>query len=170
MGKASCHLSNGATLPEEKTADLSGAVQLFAGGATLPSGKYRLSYVGGCNIFDVNGGWNVQGLSHFSTIQSCLLVDDNGMSIANPALTISANSVMILLPNNVYIGSTYPTYHECVAAYCELPPLEFDFAGGTLGLNCLSVLVSFGVVNDLGGQSEGGRNPTYRLTRLDPCP
>jgi hypothetical protein len=163
---AVCHLGNGVTLPEDKTVDLAGNLQLFVGGATLPAGRYRLSYVDGCNIYSVLGTKSVSGKGN------CALVDENGAYIADTPGTVALVPVGVISLADGYLIPAYSTYDECVAANCEPPPLDFDFAGGKLGVksNPPSVdTASLGLVI-LGGESEGGRNPTFRLTRLDPCP
>ena len=62
----------------------------------------------------------------------------------------------------------YPTYAECVAANCDVPPVDFDYAGGKLGL-LREPGGALGAIDDLDGSDQGGRAPTFRLTRLDAC-
>lgn len=56
-------------------------------------------------------------------------------------------------------------YASCVAANEGIPPVDFDFAGGKLGV----------IANDLAagdnttGESAGGVSPTWRITFLSAC-
>lgn len=87
----------------------------------------------------------------------CWLVGDNDTLIA-----VTPGTAGVVPP----LGA-FATYAECVAANCLQAPSEFDFAGGTLG-------VRFGGLPGTPwystGSAQGGRGPTFRLTRVDPCP
>jgi hypothetical protein len=152
-------LGTGITLPEDVTVKLDATIQYYAGGAALPAGRYRLSYVDGCNTYGVLIGWSVHAAIS-QGIGSCSLVGDDGM----PFLVTPGTE---LYPP-MGVGEV-ATYAECVAANCQLPPVEFDFKGGKLGV-IRDGGGAFGAVDDASGDSAGGRNPTFRLTRLDPCP
>jgi hypothetical protein len=85
----------------------------------------------------------------------CLLVTGDGAFVAAlPGLTGSA------------ADSGANDYPSCVAAAKDTPPIDFDFAGGKLGV----------LANDLApgdnttGESAGGVSPTWRITFLSSCP
>jgi hypothetical protein len=65
------------------------------------------------------------------------------------------------------VDGAFTSYAACVAANCSVPPLDFDHAGGKLGI--LRDGVTVGAIDDVGGETQGGRSPTFRLSRLDPC-
>jgi hypothetical protein len=157
---ATCKLASGAMLPEDITVMLIDQQQWFAGGADLPAGRYRLTYLDGCFCYGVpvaTLGWTV----HASKAAGfgCFLIGANGMTLmptpGTDGFTVDAGS--------------FETYAKCVAANCGQAPLDFDFAGGKLGVarNGGTALAEF---DDSDGSDMGGRGPTFRLSRLDPCP
>lgn len=161
-----CKLAGGITLPDEVTVDVQGATQIhFAGGAKLPAGRYRLEYVDGCNTFGdpLLCGWTVSGSHNNPGVFDCFLVGNDTTVIAGAPGTVGA-----FVDPDPTLGGAFATYAECVAANCDTPPLDFDFAGGTLGVQRDGGGV-LGAIDDLGGESEGGRSPTFRLSRLDAC-
>ena len=56
---------------------------------------------------------------------------------------------------------SFETFDECVAANHVLPPIDFDFAGGQLGLWLQDDPYSDNVAGT------GGRSPTWELTQVD---
>jgi hypothetical protein len=156
-----CELARGVVLPEDLTVDVPGAsIRYFAGGAPLPAGRYRLSYVDGCNTYGIFIGWTVHGAKAVPGVFSCSLI---GADDAAFAFTPGTE----LYPETG-VGEV-ASYAECVAANCDLAPLDFDFPGGKLGV-LRDGGGTLGAIDDLGGESEGGRSPTFRLTLLDACP
>jgi hypothetical protein len=156
-----CQVGSGIVLPEDLTVDVPGAsVRYFAGGAALPAGRYRLTYVDGCNTYGIGIGWTVHGGRTVLGVFSCSLIGDDGNAFAfTPGTELYPDAG---------IGEVY-VYADCVAANCSQAPLDFDFAGGRLGIlrDGGGVL---GAIDDLGGEYEGGRSPTFRLSLLDACP
>jgi hypothetical protein len=157
---ATCKLASGAMLPEDITVKLIDQQQYFAGGADLPAGRYRLTYLDGCFNYGIpvaTYGWTV----HASKAAGfgCALIGANGMTLiptpGTEGLTVDAGA--------------FETYAKCVAANCNQAPLDFDFAGGKLGVarNGGTALAEF---DDSDGSDVGGRGPTFRLSRVDPCP
>jgi hypothetical protein len=140
-------------LPEEVTSDVVGnsedpvgfqyaPVKYFAGGAALPQGRYRAEYVDGC-------------------FTCCVTLLDAFVVIRGDRATRVAN-----LPGGVTVDIGVPPVAQCPPPGAPFPPVDFDFAGGPLG-----VWLSDGVAADnTNGDGKGGRSPTWRLTRLDPCP
>jgi hypothetical protein len=145
-----------AALPEVLMLDVTGPPKYFGGGAAFPPGRYRVEYVDGCMMWGpATGGfgWSVgEGLTVGVLVEECILVGDT-----------SANIVGILPGIE---GSGVPKYADCVAASKKLPPLDFDFAGGKLGI-FNNDTVQF---DDVGGESQGGTSPTWRLSLLSACP
>jgi hypothetical protein len=154
-----CKLEGGVTLPEDLSVALIDQQQYFAGGADLPAGRYRLTYVDGCFCYGVpvaTIGWTV----HASKAAGfgCALIGADGMALM-PTPGTEGFSVD---------AGAFETYAKCVAANCNQAPLDFDFAGGKLGVarNGGTALAEF---DDSDGSDMGGRGPTFRLSRLDPC-
>jgi hypothetical protein len=136
-----------------------------SGGASLPAGRYRAQWIDGCMKWAYGGpsfGWDVNdpppgvfGGPIAMDPGYCLLVDaQNAFVAALPGLTGSA------------ADSGTNDYPSCVAANEGIPSVDFDFAGGKLGV----------IANDLAagdnttGESAGGVSPTWRITLLSACP
>lgn len=155
-------------LPETLAIDTTGSVQYFAGGAALPAGRYRVTYVDGCMQY----GGDIAGVEQWGwTI-------DTGSVAGNPALSGSPYSgecvlvgaasgdVVAALPGTTNPPPGIASYADCVSANKAMDaPLDFDFAGGKLGLFVEDLLAG----DDVGGQSMGGVSPTWRLTALAAC-
>lgn len=135
--------------PEELAADIFGVPTFFAGGVSLPAGRYRIAYADGCMMYDASWAWTVQGLP---TFQFQLI----GATTAD---------FLAVLPGTeapIGVGITgYPIYEDCIAANRALPPLDFDFAGGKLGI----WQNDFKTDDNIAGEQK----PTWRLSQL-PCP
>jgi hypothetical protein len=161
--EGACQLSGGIALPEDLTAEPVGVVSHFAGGAALPSGRYRLQYVDGCTKYDLPGaGWTLHGaLGDVVQGNGAYWVIDEADSLV--ALTPGTGGVSV--GTGPYPFTAYATYEECVAANCALPSVAFDFGGGVLGLR-LGEGIPFAYIS---GDTAGGRAPTFRLSRLDSC-
>ena len=165
-----CNLGGGIVLPEDKTAEPADVVQYFAKGAALPSGRYELAYVDGCGKYEVNDaippeyipGWTVHATQADIVTGSgaCWLVGD-----ANALVALAPGSIGIGVGAGTFPFSAFETYDQCVAANCTSAAFDFDFAGGVLGVR-LGIGLLFTYTS---GDTAGGRNPTFRLSRLDPC-
>jgi hypothetical protein len=73
---------------------------------------------------------------------------------------------IVMPPGTVgYLASSgaYTTFDACVAANLALPPMEFDFAGGKLGVWLQDDPYS----DNVAGQDN--RNPRWSLTLLGAC-
>lgn len=160
---AVCDLGDGVRLPEELTLLEVERAFDFAAGASMPAGRYRVTYVDGCRRFEPNGGWTVHGSAlTISGTSACWVVDGTGAQIV-----MAPGTAGFLAGEGFEPYGAFATYPECVAANCALAPVDFDFAGGTLGLLDTG---DTNPVDDERGEAAGGRSPTYRLTRLDACP
>jgi hypothetical protein len=126
----------------------------FAGGKSLPAGDYTLVYEDGCwksgvVAWTVNlggeGYWVVGG--------------EPEQHVAMAPGTVGTFAGL----------GAYGSYEECVAANVSHAGITFRFEGGPLGLalESLDPLTLFILVE--GGESEGGRSPTFRLTCSGVC-
>lgn len=139
-----------ATLPVDLTPDIFNEPTHFFGGTPLPAGRYRVAYVDGCMKYDANWTWTVHGSPNFQFL----------------LIGAATTDVLGVLPGTfapIAFGVTgYASYDDCVAANRALPPLDFDFAGGALGLWQNDVIPADNIA--------GATSPTWRLSRLDRCP
>lgn len=158
-----CNLGGGAQLPSDVTVDLLGTVRYFAAGAVLAAGRYRVSYVDGCNTYGIGANWTIHALEGLGDVGSCNVLDEHAGHVARAPGTTG-----IFADSQPGQSSAFLTYDECVTANCHLEPVIFEFAGGKLGVRRDGV--SVGAVDDLGGEAVGGRSPTFRLDRMDTCP
>jgi hypothetical protein len=151
--------------PPTVEVDPNGSTRYVANGGSLPPGRYRAQWVDGCMRWAYGGpafGWDVNdpppgvfGGPVAMDPGSCLLVDASGAFVAAlPGLTGTA------------ADSGTNDYASCVAVNQGTAPVDFDFAGGKLGV----------IANDLAagdnttGESAGGVSPTWRITYLSACP
>ncbi|HEX6243419.1 MAG TPA: hypothetical protein VFZ61_21045 [Polyangiales bacterium] len=161
-GDGACSSDAGACAPSDggDTDDATLTVKLglttsyFADGRSLPSGQYTLTYVDGCwksgvVAWTVNTGgegyWVVGG------------EPEQRLGMAPGTTGVFAN-----------LGA-YGDYNECVAANVGRPGFSFFHQGGPIGLKLESIdpLTYFILVE--GGESVGGRSPTFRLTCAADC-
>jgi hypothetical protein len=119
--------------------------------------------VDGCAKYDApSAGWTVHGAvgDVLTGNGACWLVGDGG------ALIVAAPGTSgISVGNGPFPFTAYETYDECVSANCALPATEFTFGGGVLGVRQgTGIPLAY-----ISGETIGGRGPTFRLSRLDPC-
>ena len=128
------------------TSDPFGATVSWNGGAPLPAGHYRVTYVDGCMKYSTAQGWTVNA---YANGPDTLWVVGSGARLAPAPGTVG-----------FLVGQGgFSTFDACVSANeSEDAPLELDFAGGTLGLE----LADSPYADNVAGES--GRNPTYRLS------
>ena len=151
-GGATCSLGTAASFATDQSLDLFGQVVYFNGGADLPAGPYRVTYVDGCMKYGGGQGWTIHAYADGS--DAWWLVG-----------ATSADKV-VMPPGTVgwAIGAgAYENFDDCVAANLALPPLDFTFAGGPLGVWLQDSPYS----DNLSGVD--GRNPKWSLTSLAPC-
>jgi hypothetical protein len=130
--------------------DVFGTTVNWNGGAPLPAGHYRITYVDGCMKYSASQGWSVNA---YASGPDTLWVVQNGSTEIAPA----PGTVGFLVGQG-----GFASFDACVSAnLAEDMPLELDFSGGTLGLRLADGPYSDNVAG------ESGRNPTYRLTS---CP
>lgn len=126
--------------------DAFGAATFWNGGAPVPAGHYRVTYVDGCMKYSSGQGWTV-----------------NAYANGPDTLYVVGATTVIVAPAPGTVGfvvnqGAFATFDACVAANQSDAPLEFDFGGGPLGLQ----LHDDPTTDNVAG--ENGRNPTYRLS------
>jgi len=130
----------------ELVSDAFGASAWWNGGAPLPAAHYRVTYVDGCMKYSSSQGWTVNAYANGP--------DTLYVVGANEAMIAPAPGTVGFLVNQ----GAFVSFDACVAANQSDAPLEFDWAGGPIGL----WLDDSPYTDNVAGQS--GRNPTYRLS------
>ena len=149
---AGCSFGSAASLAVPGMLDLFGQISYFGDGGVLPGGRYSVRYVDGCMKYGGGQDWTIHAYA--------------SGSIAWWLVGASSSIQYLMPPGTVgYDSSTgaYVQFADCVAANLLLPPVEFDFDGGVLGVWLQDSPYS----DNLSG--EGGRNPSWQLTRLGGC-
>jgi hypothetical protein len=140
------------------TGDVYGRVIDFGRGAFLPGGRYRVAYVDGCMKYSRTQGWALHASVPGGNVRNDRW-DHWWLVNGARAVVIPPGSVGFL------IGSGgFDTFSHCVTTNAALAPIEFDFSGGPLGL----WLDDAPYGDNLPGDE--GRSPTWRLSRVGPCP
>jgi hypothetical protein len=106
-----------------------GSVHYFQGGAPLPAGRYRVTYMDGCMKYNPAYGWTVHALAKRA--------DGSGGHEWRLVGETTEDPILILpgTRGGPWAGGvTYANFDDCVEANLPLPPVEFDFAGGRLGV------------------------------------
>lgn len=135
-------------VPEELTVRPGLWTTYFAEGRDLPAGDYVLRYVDGCwksgvVSWTVNVGLEGYTLVGGPTKQRLLMAPGTVGTFTN-------------------LGA-YATYEECIAANQGQPSVAFHFDGGVLGLDMYSLDPITLFVLVAGGETVGGRSPTFQL-------
>lgn len=149
---SSCDLGSAGSFATQQSLDLFGQIVYFDNGKALPAGHYRVQYVDGCMKYSSAQDWAVQAYADGS--DAFWLVG-----------ATSADRILVL-PGTVgfMVGSGgFATFDECVATNLALPPTEFDFAGGPIGVWLSDSPYSDNVAGT------GGRNPKWSLALLGDC-
>jgi hypothetical protein len=130
--------------------DVFGTTVDWNGGASLPPGHYAITYVDGCMKYSTSQGWTVNA---YADGPDTLFVVTSG----NAQLGTAPGTVGFLQGQGGFAD-----FDACVSAnLANDVPLEFDFAGGPIGL----MLDDNPYTDNVAG--ENGRSPTYRLSS---CP
>jgi hypothetical protein len=163
-GSVACDLDGSlpATTSWTVEVDALGSQRDLAGGASLPAGRYRAQWVGGCMRYAVGGpmfGWDV------NDPPPAVFPGPFGTSTTDPGdcVLVSGGTVVTALPGVTGFGTS--DYASCVAHVGTTAPVEFDFAGGKLG----ALANDFGAGDNVNGESAGGVSPTFRITLLAAC-
>jgi hypothetical protein len=130
--------------------DVFGATVFWAGGAALPPGHYRVTYVDGCMKYSSSQQWTVN--AYPDGPDTLYVVADGGAPVAPAPGTVGF----------LQGQGGFATFDECVSGnLSQDAALELDWPGGPLGLKLLDDPYSDNVAGD------SGRNPAYRLSS---CP
>ncbi len=164
---ASCTFGTAGGYATQQQVDLYGTtIDYFSGGEPLPAGRYRLTYVSGCMKYSSNQGWTIHAYPNGMTAAWWVVGDSSSDRVVVPPGTVG------VFPGDaeaVSLGGAYTTFDECVAAnLAHDAPVEFDFAGGKLGVWLLDD--NYG--DNLRGPDsglEGGGSPRWTLTLLGAC-
>jgi hypothetical protein len=147
-----CALGSATSLATAGDLDLFGQVAYFANGDALPPGRYRVTYEDGCMKYASSQGWTIHAYANGS---------------AGWWLVGATSSDKVVMPPGTVgwdpAAGAFTAFAECVTANRALPPLEFDFAGGKLGIWLQDSPYSDNVAG------EGGRNPRWSLAKLGSC-
>lgn len=130
--------------------DAFGAPVFWNGGAPVPAGHYRITYVDGCLKYSSTQGWSVNAYANGP---------DTLFVITNTSTTLgSAPGTVGFLQGQ----GGFATFDDCVKAnLSQDTPLDLEFSGGALGAWLSDVPYTDNV------SGENGRNPAYRLSS---CP
>lgn len=148
-GATNCEVGEAQSPAAPGSLDLFGQIAYFGSGGELPAGHYRVTYLDGCMKYASAQDWAIHAYGDGS--------------IAWWLGSASGNK-LVLLPGTVGIfqgQGGYTDFEACVAANLLLPAIEFDFAGGVLGV----WLADSNYGDNVSGVE--GRNPVWKLTLLD---
>jgi hypothetical protein len=146
-----CNIGESASLATPDTVQLFGAITYYADGAVLDAGRYRVTYVDGCMKYSAGQDWALHAYTDGSIAWY---------------LGAATGDQAVRLPGTygIFEGSGgYADFEACVAANLPLEPVEFDFAGGQLGV----WVADSNYVDNVPGTDN--RNPKWRLERLGAC-
>lgn len=150
-GGSGCMLGQAGNFATDASLNLFGDITYFAKGQALPKGRYRATYEDGCMKFNTLFSWTVNSTA------------SDGWWLVGA----DSSDKITLLPGTapeVFYGG-YEDFDACVEANRAVSPMEFDFAGGKLGI----------WLNDTPYEDNeagtAGRNPKWSLTLLvEQCP
>jgi hypothetical protein len=149
---AGCGLGTAASLASPGNLNLFGEIAYFNDAGVLAPGHYAVQYVDGCMKYGGGQDWTIHAYAD-GHIAWWLVGATSSQRYLEPPGT-SGYSVAT---------GAYAAFGDCVAANLLLPPLEFDFDGGVLGVWLLDSPYS----DNMAG--EGGRNPAWSLSRRGAC-
>jgi hypothetical protein len=155
---ATCDFGSAINYATQSSLSLFGEITYYAGGAVLPAGHYRVTYVDGCMKYASSGqDWTIHAYADGH--------DDFWLGTA-------AGDMLVMPPGTIGYsadpsqngGGAFVQFDDCVAANKLLAPVEFDFAGGQLGAwnNDSNPGDNVAGVSDDGGID----NPQWSLTLL----
>lgn len=124
----------------------------WADGAAVPAGPYAVAYEDGCMRYHPFQGWTVHNLEGESFSWWLVSMFAEIRVLRAPGTTGSETGV-----------DAFGSFEACVDANRALPEVGFEHAGGPLGL----WLSDHPRDDNVGGVD--GRNPSWRLYKLDGC-
>jgi hypothetical protein len=152
-GAASCELGEVSSAGTNQNLNLFGTVVYFADGDALPAGRYRITFVDGCMKYSSAQDWTIHAYASAEPDGWWFVGDTTAQKIVVPPGTVGY----------AVANGAYATFDACVSANLALPPKEFDFAGGKLGV----WLQDDNYGDNLAGVDD--RNPKWKLTLLGAC-
>ena len=149
---AGCSYGSAASLATPGNLNLFGEVAYFADGGALPPGTYEVQYVDGCMKYASSQDWTIH--AYADGRDGWWLV---GATTAQKYL-MPPGTVGYAASNGAFAD-----FAACVAANTLLPPTDFEFDGGVLG-----VWLQDSPYTDNVAGLDGG-NPRWKLTRKGAC-
>jgi hypothetical protein len=149
-----CALGSAGSFATQQDLNLFGQITYFDNGAVLSAGHYRVQYIDGCMKYGPGQDWTVHAYSDGS--DAFWLGTVTGDKLFMPPGTAGYTAADD--------GGAFVSFDDCVAANRALPPKEFDFAGGQLGV----WLADSPYSDNMAGVSDDGGidNPQWSLTLL----
>ena len=126
--------------------DVFGSTIWWNGGAALPAGHYRVTYVDGCMKYSTGQDWSVNAYANGT--DSFLIVTTSMMVLGTAPGTVGFEQGQ----------GGFSSFDDCVNANASDAAFEFDFTGGPIGV----WLSDSPYTDNVAGESN--RNPTYHLS------
>lgn len=149
---AGCAFGTASSLATPGNLDLFGTIAYFGDGGALPAGSYRVQYVDGCMKYSSSQDWTIHAYASGSSGWWLVGATSAQQYLMPPGTVGYASS-----------NGAFAAFADCVAANLLLPPTDFEFDGGVLGVWLQDSPYS----DNLAG--EDGRNPAWKLTRRGAC-
>jgi hypothetical protein len=118
-----------------------------------------VTFVDGCLEFGSEVGgyyWTINDPGVYSGQQSTIITDPGSCVLVGG----SSMALVGALPGETSTG--LPSYAACVTASKAVAPLDFQFAGGKLGIYVNDSLTA----DNIGGEGQCGVSPTWQLSTL----
>ncbi|MFO0597144.1 MAG: hypothetical protein U0228_17655 [Myxococcaceae bacterium] len=152
----SCVVGTATSMATATNLSLFGSEIFFDDGRPIPAGNYRLRNNGGCMRFSPNQSWTCNAFSNGSIAWWII-----GASKAEKLMIAPGTFGRDINPPYPDVG--YSSFAACDAANKALPPKDFYFQGGKLG-----IWLADDAYDD-NTPGEGGKNPSWTLVRAN-CP
>ncbi len=142
-------------------ASLFGAPVWFSGGASLDPGLYRLENRGGCMRYGAGQNWTSNAYAN-GDVSWWIIGSTTSARLLIPPGTVGFERVPGSVDRDV---GSFSDFAQCDAANRAVPPLDFGFAGGKLGL-----YLRDDIYED-NSEGEDGKNPYWSLSVISTsCP
>jgi hypothetical protein len=152
-GGDTCPFGEAVSKASAATPDQFATPVYFNGGAPVPAGRYRVSYVDGCMKYSATQGWAVNAYDETGCCTWWIVGETTGDRKIGAPGTIG-----------FLVGQGgFSDFDACVAANRAIAPRTFEHAGGRLGI----WLADSPYSDNLPGLD--GRNPKWKLDRLTSC-
>ncbi|MFZ5441616.1 MAG: hypothetical protein ACOZQL_16535 [Myxococcota bacterium] len=139
--------------------NLFGTPSYFNAGAPLAAGRYRATNMGGCMKYAPTQKWMTQAWADGSSAWWLIGESSTDRRFMLPGVfgwaTVGGQAV----------DQGAETFAECDRLNRAVAPVEFQFAGGRMGIMLVDAIYTDNT------PGEGGQNPSWKLTRVLPgCP